>query len=97
MKYLTCALLLFGLLPMLISAYPSTVVVNGVCLTCPNPNGEPVYINGQEYRSFSGSGSGSNGNVVVTRPGYNNGRGTIIRRGGSTIVNGNCEICNVDV
>lgn len=56
----------------------------------PNPNGESVYIDGQEYRSFS------NGNVVVSRPGYNNGRNTIVRRGGSTVVNGNCEICNVD-
>ncbi|XP_064552677.1 uncharacterized protein BomBc3 [Drosophila montana] len=91
MKYLTCGLLLLALLPSLISAYPSTVVVNGVCLTCPNPNGESVYVDGQEYRSFN------NGNVVVSRPGYNNGRNTIVRRGGSTVVNGNCEICNVDI
>ncbi|KAH8407203.1 hypothetical protein KR222_010494, partial [Zaprionus bogoriensis] len=74
------------------TAHPGTVVVNGVCLTCPNPDGDPVYIDGQQYRSFSSP----NSNVIVSRPGYNNGRPTVIRRGGSTVVNGNCEICNVD-
>ncbi|KAM8706563.1 hypothetical protein ACLKA7_010775 [Drosophila subpalustris] len=94
MKCLTCALMfLVAVLPVLISAYP-TVVVNGVCLTCPNPNGEAVYINGEEYRSFPSS----NGNVIVNRPGYNSdGRTTVYRRGGTTIVNGRCEVCNVDI
>ncbi|ALC47406.1 CG5791 [Drosophila busckii] len=92
--FLLCVL---ALLPALISAAPGTVVVNGVCLTCANPNGDPVYINGQEYRSFNSDGNGNSGNVVVSRPGYNNGRSTVYRRGGNTVVNGNCEICNVDV
>ncbi|EDW84680.1 uncharacterized protein Dwil_GK14243 [Drosophila willistoni] len=86
-------LLLAALQPALITAKPSTVVVNGVCLTCDNPNGESVYIDGQEYRSFSSPNS--NGNVIINRPGYNGG-GTIIRRGGNTIVNGRCQYCNVD-
>ncbi|KAI8046813.1 uncharacterized protein LOC128262293 [Drosophila gunungcola] len=96
MKYLTCVLLPLVLIPALVGAHPSTVVVNGVCLTCPNPNGEPVYLDGQEYRSFSSPNS--NGNVVISRG--NDGRGgggtTIYRRGGNTIVNGRCQHCNVD-
>ncbi|XP_022215191.2 uncharacterized protein LOC111069432 [Drosophila obscura] len=98
MKYLTCALLSLALIPALIGALPSTVVVNGVCLTCPNPNGDPVYLDGQEYRSFSSPDS--NGNVVISRGGGGGnyrGRGTFYQRGGNTIVNGRCEHCNVDV
>ncbi|XP_017140217.1 uncharacterized protein LOC108154457 isoform X1 [Drosophila miranda] len=94
MKYLTCALLLLALIPALISAAPNTVVVNGVCLTCPNPQGDRVYLDGQEYRSFSSS-SNDDGNVVITRGGR--GGGTVYRKGGNTIVNGRCEHCNVDV
>ncbi|BFF91825.1 bomanin-23 [Drosophila madeirensis] len=102
MKYLACALLSLALIPALISALPSTVVVNGVCLTCPNPHGDPVYLDGQEYRSFSSPDS--NGNVVISRGGgggggsySGGGGGTIYRRGGNTIVNGRCQHCNVDV
>ncbi|XP_017104239.2 uncharacterized protein BomBc3 [Drosophila bipectinata] len=102
MKCLTCVLLSIALIPVLISGLPnpnpqpSTVVVNGVCLTCPNPHGDPVYLDGQEYRSFSSPNS--NGNVVISRgSGYGRGRGTIIQRGGNTIVNGRCEECNVDI
>jgi len=58
-----------------------------------NPNGEAVYIDGEEYRSFPSS----NGNVIVNRPGYDNGRTTVYRRGGNTVVNGRCEYCNVDI
>ncbi|KAH8284329.1 hypothetical protein KR018_000562 [Drosophila ironensis] len=102
MKCLTCALLLL-LSAALISAHPNpTVVVNGVCLTCPNPYGERVYENGQEYRRFSSPNS--NGNVVISRGSeggggiYSDGRGgTIYRRGGNTIVNGRCQHCNVDI
>ncbi|XP_034115556.1 bomanin-836 [Drosophila albomicans] len=91
MKCLTCALLLIlGLLPVLISAYPGVVIVNGRCLNCDKPDGEAVYVNGQEYRSFGG------GNVILDRPGYN-GPTQVYRRGGTTIVNGNCKVCNVDV
>ncbi|XP_016941617.3 uncharacterized protein BomBc3 [Drosophila suzukii] len=99
MKYLTCVLLPLALIPVLIGAHPSTVVVNGVCLTCPNPNGEPVYLDGQEYRSFSSSKN--DGNVVISRGsdgrGGGGGGGTIYRRGGNTIVNGRCQHCNVDL
>ncbi|XP_030370905.1 immune-induced peptide 23 [Scaptodrosophila lebanonensis] len=90
--YLKCLLLLLAL-PALIGAFPSNVVINGVCLTCPNPHGEPVIIDGQEYRSFKSGGS----SVILNRPGYNNGRGTVYSRGGNTVINGRCEICNVDV
>ncbi|KAH8382554.1 hypothetical protein KR009_004103 [Drosophila setifemur] len=112
MKCSTCLLLsMAALMPFLISALPnpnpnprpnpSTVVVNGVCLTCPNPNGEPIYLGGQEYRSFSSPNS--NGNVVISRGGDygrgggGGGGGTIYRRGGNTIVNGRCQHCNVDI
>ncbi|XP_034126988.1 bomanin-23 [Drosophila guanche] len=95
MKYLACALLSLALIPALISAYPGTVVVNGVCLTCPNPHGDPVYLDGQEYRSFSSPDS--NGNVVISRGAGGGEGGTIYRRGGNTIVNGRCQHCNVDV
>ncbi|KAH8264671.1 hypothetical protein KR038_011963 [Drosophila bunnanda] len=95
MNYLTCVLLPLALIPALVGALPSTVVVNGVCLTCPNPNGDPVYLDGQEYRSFSSPGS--NGNVVISRGGDGRGRGTIYQRGGTTIVNGRCQHCNVDL
>ncbi|EDV42589.2 uncharacterized protein Dana_GF18068 [Drosophila ananassae] len=106
MQCLTCVLFSMALIPALISGLPnpnpnpqpSTVVVNGVCLTCPNPHGDPVYLDGQEYRSFSSPNS--NGNVVISRgggEGYGGGRGTIYRRGGNTIVNGRCEHCNVDI
>ncbi|XP_017058164.1 bomanin Bicipital 1 [Drosophila ficusphila] len=94
MKYLTCVVLLLSIIPALIGA-PNTVVVNGVCLTCPNPNGERVILDGQEYRSFSSPGS--SGNVVISR-GNRGGEGgtTVYRRGGTTIVNGRCQHCNVD-
>ncbi|KAH8340877.1 uncharacterized protein BomBc3 [Drosophila kikkawai] len=100
MNYLTCVLLPLALIPALVGAHPSTVVVNGVCLTCPNPQGDPVYLDGQEYRSFSSPGS--NGNVVISRGDggggtYGRGRGTIYQRGGNTIVNGRCQHCNVDI
>ncbi|KAH8346449.1 hypothetical protein KR084_000725 [Drosophila pseudotakahashii] len=94
MKYLTCVLLPLLLIPALIDAHPSTVVVNGRCLTCPNPNGEPVYLDGQEYRSFSSNPN--DGNVVISRGG-GGGSGTVYRRGGNTIVNGRCQHCNVDL
>lgn len=58
-----------------------------------NPDGDRVYIGGQEYRSFSTP----NSNVIVSPPNGNRGSSTVYHRGGNTVVNGRCEICNVDI